>query len=127
MTAKKADPRRRAAYRRGRWSEALCRLSLRLRGYHILARGWRSPLGEIDIVARRDSVLAIVEVKARRDLATAGEALSVRQQRRLERAAAAFVARHPDLGTLPVRFDLMLVVPWRWPHHIADAWRTERY
>ena len=60
------DPKRLAAWRRGRWSEALCRLALRLKGYRILARGWRCRQGEIDIVAKRGGTVAIVEVKARR-------------------------------------------------------------
>jgi putative endonuclease len=118
-----ADPERLAAWRRGRWSEALCRLALRLKGYRILARGWRCPQGEIDIVARRGGTVAIVEVKARRTLDAAGSALSVHQRRRLEHAAATFVARHPGLTGLPVRFDVMLVTPGRWPRHLADAWR----
>ena len=74
MAVKQADPRRLAAWRRGRWSEALCRLALRLKGYRILARGWRCQQGEIDIVARRGGTVAIVEVKARRTLDAAGSA-----------------------------------------------------
>src|SRR3954470_4056022 len=97
MADKPADPKRLAAWRRGRWSEALCRLALRLKGYRILARGWRCPQGEIDIVARRGGTVAIVEVKARRTLDAAGSALSAHQRRRLEHAAATFVARHPGL------------------------------
>ena len=121
--ADRIDPKRLAAWRRGRWSEALCRLALRLKGYRILARGWRCPQGEIDIVAKRGRTVAIVEVKARRTLDAAGSALSARQRQRLEHAAATFVARHPALTGLPVRFDVMLVTPGRWPCHLADAWR----
>ena len=112
-----------AAWRRGRWSEALCRLALRLKGYRILARGWRCPQGEIDIVARRGGTVAIVEVKARGSLYAAGSAVAPRQRRRLERAALAFVARHPGLNGLAIRFDVMMVVPGRWPRHVTDAWR----
>lgn len=125
MAAKagQADPRRLKAWKRGRWSEALCRLALRLKGYRILAQDWRCRQGEIDIVAKRGRTVAIVEVKARSTLDAAGSALSPRQRQRLERAAATFVARHPALTGLPVRFDVMLVTPGRWPSHLADAWR----
>jgi len=116
---------RRAAYRRGRLSEALCRLILRLKGYHILALGFRVSAGEIDIIARRGATLAIIEVKARRSLADAAEALRPRQQQRIARAAAAFVALHPASAGLAVRFDVMLVRPWRLPRHLANAWRLE--
>jgi len=123
MAVERADPRRLAAWRRARWSEALCRLALRLKGYRILAQDWRCPQGEIDIVARRGGTIAIVEVKARSSLEAAGGALSLRQRQRLERAAGAFIARHRKLSLLPVRFDVMLVAPRRWPCHLTDAWR----
>jgi len=114
---------RRRAYRHGRFSEALCRLVLRLKGYRILAAGFRVPTGEIDIVARRGGTLAIVEVKARASLAQAAEALAPRQQRRIARAAAAYLALHPSVAGLRVRFDVMLVRRWRLPHHVTNAWR----
>ena len=85
--------------------------------------GWRCQQGEIDIVAKRGGTVAIVEVKARSTLDAANSALSPRQRQRLERAAATFVARHPALTGLPIRFDMMLVTPGRWPSHLVDAWR----
>lgn len=108
----------------GRHAEALCALLLQLKGYRVLARNLRTPMGEIDIVARRGDALAIVEVKARRDWETASEAVSARQRGRLVRAAHAYVAANPHLSGLPVRFDVMLVTPWSLPRHIADAWRA---
>jgi putative endonuclease len=111
-----------ASWRRGRLAEALCRLSLRLRGYRVLAAGRRSALGEIDIMARRGRVLAAIEVKARPDADSAAAAVSERQRRRIERAARQFVAGRPDLHGLDLRFDVMLVLPWRWPRHLPGAW-----
>ena len=113
------------AERFGRLAEAWCRLVLRLKGYRVLAARERTPVGEIDIVVRRGGVVAIIEVKARRGDGAAGAAgaISPRQQARLARAAAAFLGRHGELAGLAVRFDVMLVRPWRWPEHISDAWR----
>ncbi len=116
---------RHRAYRRGRWAEAACSASLLLRGYRILERRLRSPVGEIDIVARRGRVLAIIEVKARPDTAAAAEAVTARQRERLVRAAGWVVAGRPDLAALQIRFDVMLVTPWRWPRHMVDAWRAD--
>ena len=104
-------------------------LALRVKGYRILARRYRCPAGEIDIVARRGGVLAIVEVKARSTVEAAFESLTVRQRARLERAALAFVAG-AGAGFVPqsdfsLRFDLMVVTPWRWPRHVANAWQPE--
>jgi len=110
-------------FRFGRLAETLCTWHLRLRGYRILARRFQTPLGEIDIIARRGGLVAFVEVKARRDLAEAGESLSPRQQRRISRAALAYLQKQPSLQSLDMRFDVMLVAPWRAPRHIIDAWR----
>ncbi len=116
---------RHRAWRRGRWAEAACAAALVLRGYRILGRRVRSPVGEIDIVARRGAVLAIIEVKARPDSAAAAEAVTPRQRERLIRAAGWVVAGRPDLAAMQVRFDVMLVTPWRWPQHVVDAWRAD--
>src|SRR5690349_13724174 len=116
---------RQAAARRGRYAELLCCWQLRLRGWRIVAADWRCPSGEIDILARRGGVLAIIEVKSRGDLASAAGALLPRQQRRIARAASAFLATRPDLAELALRFDVMLVTPLRPPRHLADAWRSD--
>ena len=112
----------RAAYRSGLRAEALAAVLLRLKGYRILARRLKTPAGEIDMVIRRGSSLAIVEVKAR-GTGDAVEAILPRQQRRLERAAAHFLGRNPQLAGLDLRFDVVLVAPRRLPRHLADAWR----
>ena len=117
--------KQRRAWRFGHVAETLCAWHLRLRGYRILARGFRVPVGEIDIVARRGRILAVIEVKARDTFATAVDALGPRQQRRIVRAAAAFLKARPGCAGLDVRFDMMLVLPWRLPVHITDAWRSE--
>ena len=113
------------ALRRGTRAEALCAWWLRLHGYRILARNLRTPVGEIDILARRGRTLAAVEVKSRADLAEAGESLTHRQRRRIRRAMEYYLAARPDAAALDVRFDAMLVTPWRLPHHVIDAWRGE--
>ena len=128
----KSALRRQRAQRRGRVAEWLCLWHLRLRGWRILARGWRilargwrCPAGEIDSLARRGKVLAVIEVKSRGELATAAAALAPRQRRRIERAAEAFLLQRPDLARLDLRFDLMLVAPRRPPRHWQGAWRTD--
>jgi putative endonuclease len=116
--------RRRRALRRGRLAEWLCCWHLRLRGWRVVVRDWRCPAGEIDILARRGSVLAIVEVKRRADLANAATALSARQRRRISRAAQAFLLSRPDLAGLTLRFDVMLVARGRMPRHLRGAWQA---
>jgi putative endonuclease len=116
---------RRRAYRRGHAAERLCVWSLRLRFYRILARRFRVPSGEIDLIARRGRLLIAVEVKARASLTDAIEAISPHQRRRVARALEHFLAMRPDLAGLDPRFDVMLVAPGRWPRHVRDAWRLD--
>ena len=118
-------PRKQKAWKFGRLAETLAAWHLRVRGYRIVARGFRVPVGEIDIVARRGGTLVFVEVKARTDPAAAAEALTSRQTRRITLAAGAFVQARPGLAGLDQRFDVILVCPWRLPVHMMDAWRPE--
>ena len=114
---------RRQAYRAGRGAETIAAAWLRLKGYRILARDYRAGVGELDIMARRGRLLAVVEVKRRAGLRRALEAVTERQQRRIVRATEAYVARHPGSGTLDIRFDVIVVLPYRPPLHIMDAFR----
>jgi 16S rRNA (cytidine1402-2'-O)-methyltransferase len=117
---------RKAAFRRGRRGERTALWWLRLKGYRILAQDYRSPAGEIDVVARRGSTLAVIEVKARDSAAAAVEAILPRQRNRIFNAARLFVARHPRHGRCTIRFDIMLVTPGRWPRHIVNAWQIDQ-
>lgn len=119
-------PRRRQAWLRGRRGEGLAACWLRLKGYRVVARNFRSGAGEVDLIARRGGILAMVEVKTRGDLASAGEALGTRQRARIVRATEAFLQQRPNLAQLSVRFDVILVAPGRLPRHLLDAWRPDR-
>lgn len=114
---------RMAAERRGQRAEHLAAWWLRLKGYRILARGFRAPVGEIDLIAKRGATLAVVEVKARGSLDDARAAITPRQQARIARATLAYLQRHPLLQRLAIRYDALLLVPGHWPRHIPDAWR----
>lgn len=117
---------RQAAERRGRRSETWAAVFLMAKGYRILGRRVRTRAGEIDLVARSPSgVLCFVEVKARAARELAAELLGPRQQARIARAAAMFLARKPALANKGMRFDVIMLAPRSWPKHIPDAWRTE--
>jgi len=119
----KAGSARRSRQQAGRRAEALATWWLRLKGYRIVARNFRHGSGEVDILARRGAVLAAVEVKWRLSQAEAAEAVQARQKHRIARAASVFWARLPDHDQVVLRFDALLLAPWRLPHHIPDAWR----
>ena len=117
---------KRAAERRGRRSETWAAMFLMAKGYRILGRRVRTHAGEIDLVAQAPSgLVCFVEVKARAAQDLAAEALGPRQQARIARAAALFLARKPALASKGMRFDVIMLAPRSWPKHIPDAWRPE--
>lgn len=118
--ARSTDVRRRRQ-RRGRSSEWLAALLLVAKGYRVLARRYRTELGEIDIVARRGRRLAFVEVKARPTLADCEAAIAPQAARRIRRAAELWLARHPADRECDIGFDVVFIVPRRWPRHIENG------
>src|SRR6201986_2033853 len=119
-----ADARRLAAEKRGRRSETLAALLLRLKGYRILARRVRTHAGEIDLIARAPSgLVCFIEVKARTADGIAIESVGPRQQARIARAAELYVAGRPAPANKGRRFDIVTIIPRRLPRHIRDAWR----
>tara|TARA_B100000029_G_scaffold388916_1_gene385194 strand:+ start:9 stop:401 length:393 start_codon:yes stop_codon:yes gene_type:complete len=119
--ARDRDGRRRSE-RAGRLAEIICAVYLRLRGYGILSRNFRGPSGEIDIIAYRNKTVVFAEIKLRQTLADALESLEPDQRRRIAKTAEMFLASQPQYADENARFDVILVVPWRLPVHIANAW-----
>jgi putative endonuclease len=114
-----------AAQRQGIAAEGLACAALEAEGWTIHARRLRTAAGEIDIVAERDGLLALVEVKARASLAQAAAALLPRQRARLLAAAEIVLAEHPDWGAAGARCDVMVVARDGAVRRIADAFRRE--
>jgi len=121
---RQALAKRREGFARGHRGETFAAWALRLKGYRILAVRHRTKLGEIDLVARRGDTVAIVEVKARATVEQAMDAVTPAAQRRIEAAADLWLARQRDYARLSLRFDIVAVVPRRWPVHVKDAWRA---
>ena len=111
-----------AARASGRQAEVWAALWLMAKGYRILGFRLKTPQAEIDLLAWRRGVLAVVEVKRRMTLATALEAVSGDQRERLRRAGALLAARRPRLQAAAVRLDLIALAPGRLPRHSPDAW-----
>lgn len=114
----------RARYERaGRQAESLACWYLRFKGYNILTQRYKSGSGEIDIIARKRGILAIIEVKQRANLTAAEDSLSPQTLRRISNAADDFVSRTPHVQNLAVRFDAIFVIgKFRITHH-KDMWR----
>jgi putative endonuclease len=112
---------RRARLRRGRVSEALAAAVLMAKGYLILGRRVKTRVGEIDIIAVRGKRLAFVEVKRRLTPEDAEAAVSARQAARIRRAADHWLAHRTRYHGHEQGFDVILLVPGRWPRHIPNG------
>ncbi|HTO41295.1 MAG TPA: YraN family protein [Rhizomicrobium sp.] len=118
--------RGKAAEKRGRTSESLAALVLVLKFYRILGRRVRTPVGEIDLIARSPGgILCFIEVKARQHTLAALESVSARQRNRIARAAHLWLAARPGLKIRALRYDIITIAPNRLPRHLRDAWRDE--
>jgi putative endonuclease len=95
----------------GELAEERAAQHLQQHGFAILARNFRCRTGELDIVARRDGLLVIAEVRMRSNSAYGGAAASITQskQARIRRATRYLLACRPFLTTLTVRFDTLLL------------------
>lgn len=94
--------------------------ALMLKGFRIVARRYRTKLGEIDLIARRGNLVLIVEVKARKTLMEAMEAIARESEWRIEGCADLWLARQRDQAKISMRFDMVAVLPWRWPVHVEN-------
>jgi putative endonuclease len=112
----------RTARQAGRRGEVWAALWLMAKGYRILGFRLKTPQGEIDLLAQKGAVLAVVEVKLRATRDAALAAVGHQQRQRLRRAGEAYAARRADLKHAAVRLDLLALAPGRWPCHIPDAW-----
>ena len=115
---------RQAAERQGRRGEALAAWLLRVKLYRILEHRFKTPVGEIDLIARRFGTTVFVEVKARNRAEASGDALGKVNTARLVRAAEYYLARHPALAATPLRFDVIFLAPKSLPRHLMNAFQA---
>lgn len=124
MTQKKQN-----AYKFGIYAEKIAVIFLCLKGYRVVAERYRNPKGEIDLLAVKGNTLAVIEVKARKTLLSGAESITPWKQQKILGALEWLLAGRGKIaglgnaGERNIRFDVMLVVPWRLPLHMKDAWR----
>jgi putative endonuclease len=121
LTPRIARPERQVAFRTGISAESRAAALLIAKGFRILARRYRTPVGEIDIVAGRRKLLIFVEVKARGKFDDAAWSVTDRQRARIVAAAEAWLAANSHPAIEDIRFDAVLVAPGRIPRHIPAA------
>lgn len=115
------NERRQGAETWGRHGETIAAWFLRLKGYRILESRYRTPVGELDLIARRFGTTVFVEVKTRRGGDLERDALLAVNRARIVRAAQHYLTRHPALTARPLRFDVIFLAPRQWPRHVMNA------
>lgn len=111
---------RQRAWWRGIFAEILTIIFLFFKGYQLLQWRYKTKVGEVDIIARKNNCLCFLEVKYRSTYAEAAESLQEHQKKRIIRAAKFYLKGHPFLGHK--RFDAILLNRWYWPKHLKGAW-----
>ncbi len=119
--SKPKNSQRIAFERAGRRGEFWAALFLRLKLYRIVASRFKTPVGELDLVAEHFGATVFIEVKSRANSSVEAEALNAVNRRRIVRAAHYYVARHPALASTPLRFDVIFLAPFAWPRHLKNA------
>lgn len=121
--AKRTRQTRQQAERRGRMAEQAAAIMLRVKGYRILATRVKTPVGEVDLIARRGTVLCFIEVKQRKTTQLAQTSVPQKNWARIASAAANWASKHGEHSQLDWRYDLIAVSPQYWPTHFKDYWR----
>ncbi|MGI9365100.1 MAG: YraN family protein [Rhizobiaceae bacterium] len=115
-------PDRKKAYRKGKRAEMFAALALRLKGYRIAAKRFKTPVGEVDLIARKGKVVVFVEVKARSTVSATLDSVGPSAMKRIEAAGNWWLSQQPDAADLNWRFDIVSVVPGKWPIHHKNVW-----
>ena len=117
-----ARDQRRQRERWGRTAERIAAIWLQMKGYHLIGRRLKTPVGEIDLLLRKGDSLIFVEVKARAALDSGVAALHPAAARRCQAAARWLAPRHGWSGAV-IRHDAVIVRPWALPVHLVAIWR----
>ncbi|PZQ47705.1 MAG: YraN family protein [Micavibrio aeruginosavorus] len=108
---------KRRTYDQGIMGEGAAEIFLRAKGFKILARRYKSSVGEIDLIALDDPYLVFVEVKARQSVEDALHAITPKMRSRIHEAAGHFIAANPAYADFPMRVDVMAVqLPFKIQH-----------
>jgi len=106
---------------KGLIAEFKARAFMRSKGYRILEKRFKTPHGEVDLIAKMGNTIVFVEVKLRKTKEAAAEAISAKNKRRVRTAAELYLQKYPEYAECDVRFDALILAPGAWPEHIENA------
>lgn len=110
------------SYDKGLIAEAFAKNYFYMKGYSVLAERFKTPQGEIDLILKKKNTIVFVEVKLRKTIDDAAEAIHSRNQQRVRTAAELYLQRNPKYNGCELRFDALVLAPYTWPRHIENAW-----
>ncbi len=108
-------------YQKGLLAEFKAKSYLRCKGYKILEQRFKTPSGEIDLIVKNGNLIVFVEVKMRKTMEAAAEAIHEKNKSRVRRAAELYLQKHPEYTEFELRFDALVMAPGAWPQHIPNA------
>ncbi len=117
---------RQAAEQYGHRAEAIALWYMRFKGYQLLARRFKTPAGEVDLIMRKGKTTAFIEVKARATVDDGVVAVTAYQSRRIASAAAFYTSRDNRAAASFQRFDIIVIPSYLWPTHIKNAFDGSR-
>jgi putative endonuclease len=110
------------SYKKGVYAEKIAVLLLSLKFYRIIAKRYKTQIGEVDIIAVRGKTVIFIEVKKRASLEQLFNSINIKQQKRVINAAELFLSRNRQYQNYVKRFDAILITPKLLPLHIKNAW-----
>ncbi len=110
------------AHKKGLKAEFMAKIYFTLKGYRVVAERYKTPQGEIDLVLKRGQRIVFVEVKLRKTVDAAAEAIHAKNQERVTRAAELYLQQHPEYTDFELRFDALVLAEGVLPRHIINAW-----
>ncbi|MBL4589202.1 MAG: YraN family protein [Alphaproteobacteria bacterium] len=111
-------------YKKGLWAERIAIIFLMLKGYKILKNRYKTPVGEVDVVAKKRNVLVFVEVKRRPNYEQGILSISSVSQKRIMRAAEHYLMMEKLGNSIDMRFDAIIISPPFSIKHLVHAWTS---
>lgn len=112
---------KKSSYHKGLLAEFKAKSYLRFQGFRILTERFKTPVGEIDLIAKKGNLIIFAEVKLRGTVEAAAEAIHTKNQSRVRSAAELYLQKYPEYNECELRFDALIMAPGAWPEHIPDA------
>ncbi|NQZ13878.1 MAG: YraN family protein [Alphaproteobacteria bacterium] len=112
-------------YDKGVWAEKYAATYLAAKGYKVLETRYKTSYGEIDLIIKKDNVIAFVEVKARRSIDEALQSITPKMKERIANTAQYYLSQNAEALKCDLRFDVIAIKPPLFLAHLDNAWHLD--